>query len=786
MTRVLRPSSLLMLGCLLLAACGGVARNPSEPQFPQKGSSQQGGQPGQGTAGQGGNLTPEQDPNLSGATTPEDFRDRAQVALLQGNLVTGVNGYTKMVELKPDDPQAALGLAVATLWRDADEFGPFTGTQLPLTFYNTPLSLVPTLVPQPLAQEDGYLWRLLALSIDSQPGLDPQQLLADFLTEAGVKTGAAPGGRPQPAELDPEVAERLQSGTLRPGGDRKEGADEGRQAEREKEKEARKGGEGESADTEGDRSRGGQSAGDPGRSGQQLVSGVAGTDEGGTESKGADTGLGGARDARNPGGEQRGGVPTAGGQPAGTQNPAAVLSQTTYVDFDRDRVGQELLPKLKTWLAQRSALSFTWEGRSAKLNQLRTSIDGLLTAMDRSKDKVKDEFHLELPVRLGTTASPQVHKIAFEKADYEMVHQQLKLMKWLLDYRSQYTTAGQWNFLVPAKDADADGALSPAEYYPAAPFGTLTQSSKDTLRQMQSQLGEILRDMGEAMQEYRDAEIYTTSNKNYLLPRALDQTLETSVLLAEYDRILEVSLALPQEEAQVKLLYTRDGEALTVKYAPLFDGSLDDVRKLLPAFDPVSRAIMPQEGLPADLMPTVLPVGTMFEPWINRSLTVDGLIIKSGLPLVKATVTAGTASAETAELTGMFSLANVALAPLVGMEITISGAGLAEPVVILTRTPNIAWDVSLPIQHAAGGAGTPTSTAPEGMITAGGVTASGELIQGDVPQEGDEESRSGLLGGLQGKTGTIGGGEDKPDEDSGEQSDADGSTGEQEPENKDE
>lgn len=748
MTRASRLS-LFIVGSLLLASCGGVARNPSEPNFPGRGTPQQ---PGGGTAAQGQSGAPgqppsaDQDPNLQGATSPEDFRDRAHVALIGGNLVTGTNGYTKLVELKPDDPEAAFGLAVTTLWRDAEHFAPFTASQLPLTFFNTPLMLVPTLFPQPLAQEDGYLWRLLALSADSQPGLDPQKVLQDFLAEAGIQAPKGDGLRPQPAQIDPDVLQRLKQGNLSPSGGRSgaPGKDE------------KTGGEaGDANQSRGGRSRGGddgartgnRSAGEPeSRSGQQALEEKRGL---GDPTKAGDDALADT----SPRGRS-GSNPTAtGGTGAASGSPAAILSQTKYVNFDRDRVGLDLLPKMRTYLTQRAALSFTWEGRGTRLSQLRASVDALLTALERSKGNVKDNFHVELPILMGTVNSPEVHQIAFEKPDFEMLRQQLRLIKWLLDYRSQYTTAGQWNFLVPCTDSDTDGLLVPSEYYPAAPFGTLTESSKESLKGMRAQLGEILRDSGDAMQAYRDARVYEQSNKNYLLPRGLDQSLER-VLLDEYNRFLEVSLALPKDEAEVQLSYGQDsGSPLSVRYGGLFDGTLSDVRTLLPAFDTTHRQLAAAEGRPTTLLPGILPEGTAFSVWIDRQMSVDGVIVKSGAPLVKADLKSGEASTQTAELTGLFSLPNLAITPLLGREITVSGAGLAEPVTLLVRVPNVVWDVSIPLQHGAGAnapltGGIVTSGTDAGVVsTPGGGTgllsgAAGKIAEEtkDAAESGEEEA----------------------------------------------
>lgn len=735
-----RPSLIFLLSALLLAGCGGVARNPSEPQFPGRGNPQSGapGAPtGQAADGRG-TVPPEQDPNLAGANTPAEFRDRAQVALIQGNLQTAVNGYTMMVERKNDDPEAVLALAITTLWRDMELFAPFTAPELPLTFLNTPLTLIPTLVPQPLAQDDGYFWRLLALGVDSQPGLNPQAILADFLREAGADVRPQPGGTP--------AGGLIPAGGLRPG-PRGDALPDGKGEEEAKAKEE------EQRQNEGRAGR--PAGGEDVRRGSALVEEPEerSGQQGGRLSEEQQKSLQEALQQQSGGdsGEQQrqsGGAPnpTAGG--TGSNDPAVLLSQTQYQNFETDRPGQDLLPKLRMYLRQRSALNFTWEGRQTRLATLRQTLTSLLTGLDRTRQQAGEDFHLELPVMLGSKDRPEIFQIAFEKPDYDMIRAQLKLFLWLLDYRSQYTTAGQWNFLVPPQDADADGALSPAEYYPPPPFGTLTEAAREQLSRMKGQLGDVLRDCNDAAQSYRDAEVYTRSGKNYHLPRGKEPALER-VLLDEASRMLEVAIALPQEKARVGLHYTRDVEQLEISYAPLFDGSLSDVRTLLPAFDLASGQPV-SEGGAAAVLPDVLPEGQSWAPWLQRHYNLEGAIVRSGTPLGKATVAAGSLSAQTADLTGLFSLNDLMVYPHIGVAVAISGANITEPVTVNVRTPNLLWDVTLPVKHGGNGAATPPT---------------GESVVED------EGGRSGILGGIRtvapGDAQKAGGEDEITDEDGG-------------------
>ncbi|MEO7994597.1 MAG: hypothetical protein ABI743_09375, partial [bacterium] len=472
----------LMLTLTLLVGCGGVARNPSEPAFPARGTGQVPGQPG--TPGEGGFVSPDQDPNLAGATSAQDFQDRAHVATLGGNLVTGVNGYSKMLELEQDNPEAALGLAVTTLWRDLDKWAAFTPDELSLTYFNTPLAIAPTLVPQPMGADDTYFWRLLSLGVDSQPVMDPAKVLADFLKEAGVDSGApaAAAGLPVSPSQPISGAKAIPNGRASGRGPQKDPS-------------AGKGDGGGNGGTTGDNGvtgnsdsmgagyRSGTAVGtEPEtRGGQQvnpIVSGKAGTTTAGKGGTGSPSGAAAGGGQRTTGGTGPT-SPTGGGNP----DPQVTLSQTTYVNFETDKPGVELVPKTRQFLQHAGGMLFTWEGRTTRLNALRASLEQLLTGLDRCKEKVSDDFELEIPVRLGDAANPQVYQIAFSAEDYEVIHQTLALYKWMLDYRSQYTTAGRWNFLVPLADTDADGVLTAAEYYPPAPFGTLTDSSKDTLKQ---------------------------------------------------------------------------------------------------------------------------------------------------------------------------------------------------------------------------------------------------------------------------------------------------------------
>ncbi|HYE77872.1 MAG TPA: hypothetical protein VEI97_07800, partial [bacterium] len=629
---------------LVVAGCGGVPRNPTEPTFPNRGTPQT-GQPGGDTGG--GPVSPDQDPGLAGATSPQDFRMRAHAALLQGNLITGANGYTKYVELENTNPEAAFGLAVTTLLRDLDLFAGFTANELPLTFFNTPLAVSPTLVPQPLAAEDSYFWRLLALGVDSQPPLNPAKEVADFLAEAG----GTPPPAPQPAQAQPGTpaqpvpGPRLSPGAIRPGGERPK---EGSPSSPSRGKSGGGDAKGGSASASVAAPRGGQAATGitlPGtnraipalpaqrslepvaeRSGQQEAVVAAG------DEKGEDTTAG--REQRT-GGTQPGAQSVPGSTPPGN-DPAQILANAEYQKLSSDLFASELVPAAQRYLGQRAGLWFSWRGRNERVNRLRATLDTLITAMDRSGEEVEDGFQVTLPLQLG--AQKKAYEVTFQQEDYALLLQHLKLYKWLIDYRGMYTTAGNWNFLVPLKDTDSDGVLSPAEYYPAAPFGTLTEAAKqENLAPLRGSLGTILRDLGEAQKAYKDSDRYRTTEKNFIVPRNVDNNLDR-LMLDENNRVLGVSLALPEDDGKVNLDYGNPSTEVAVNYGPLFDGTLDDVRSILPPVSADTHVVQPAPAGPEGegAAARVLPASLSWEALLTRSVDVQGLILKGGTPANKA------------------------------------------------------------------------------------------------------------------------------------------------------
>ena len=560
----------------ILTACGGVASNPTAPNFNPPGGQQAAGQPElPGELSGGGAEMGEQ--VIQG--TLETLWPQAIAAMEQGHTVPAAQYFMSAYAAEPQSADAALAYAITDVMRDHRRYAVFMHPGVDKLFMNTPLIGQAEVFPNPFLTEDSYFLRLAALGFRARklaptggtyPMLAPVETEVFFTPEwyemvmkqqgteeqpsAGeVPPGAQDGGGAVPPPMPPQVPpgggpERpVPPGFIPPGG-------------------------------QGDGS-GNMSTPAPKPSGTKQGASLGGNGGGH-----------GTPDGQTGGGT--GGFPTDFGGPTGVPGGAlperdAPISEDEWealIRDYRDSVGRDGADMFLSGALYRNLQAFHDEIKEhiANLESVRTVVEA-------------EGYSLSLPFNVldGTKKVT----LMFGVEDYHLILDYYKLLDVLLAYVEAYNH--DIDFILPTdaiEDKNADNVLSPDEYLPDAPFGTLPSEGADRLGTLLSELQTALSSHNSHMRPLMDAAMQVQAGdveKKEVF--YLSSFHRNYVLIGEWTGLLRDISEKSTTGTAIKLSAEAGVTDIVAVYDALFSTPVTDIRDYLPSFDFVTRTVITDE-----------------------------------------------------------------------------------------------------------------------------------------------------------------------------------------------
>ncbi len=615
---------------VLLAGCGGAAKNPAQPGWQGRDQGEPG--PEGERSSEGAEIGA---PEIQPGASFEELMQTGKQSLEGGFIRTAAEAFQKAHEDRRNSPDAALAYVVAKLVGSPEEFSLLMQPGLEFFYYNTPLIGRWEMLPAPLAEDDSYLLRLAALGT-----------LYGSKSTASAPPAQQPAGAGPTSDL-PEGSNKTTTdgegtGTLIPGAGTKGelGLDESG---------ATSGGD-LPAEGSGDRTT--QMAG-PGRSLGQDTSPTSG--DGDTHTGGDDK-------------LQYGGQGQA--------------PQIEYLDFEKD-IFPNLIDDYKELARSYSAGFITLDAADSAVTQLKSLVDDLVGTLEEAQDAVEDEqFALELPFNLDE--KPGVYNIYFKNVDYMIVYGYLQLIQSQLAYRSAYNASNSAGIIfAPPSDGDSDNILTPSEYYPGAPYGELIEKGDENLAQAGNLLDsglEILVNNFDIL--YNDDKL-ADFRGNLLFPLNIDHLL-IDLISEERDRYSDYQVILSSGHGDLSFKTPATDVKARVDISYLFGARAPaSVKLLLPNLD--AKTYEPILTAESNIFPDPSWGGLFtngfdnFDVFLSKG-DITGVLTDQGVGIKDINIAINDSKSTKTNEKGAFSLKDVEINELVGITVKITSSEFPIPV----------------------------------------------------------------------------------------------------------
>ncbi len=567
----------------LLTSCGGVASNPTSPNFNQPG---QGGTAGQqGAAGEQTGL-----PGLPGQVsgggaamgeqilegTYDTLWPQGLSAMEGGQVVNAAQCFKSALAQDSTKVDAALAYAVSDVMRDHRRYSVFLHPGVDKLFMNTPLIGHAEVFPNPFLPEDSYFLRLAALGyrtrklvpmmtypilapVDTELFFTPDTYLAlSGLRQEGNQTGtqttmggtgsdaggntvAPPGGGPPHGPQPPAPPP--------PGGESTQGVHKLNLAPP-KPADAKQG---------------------PG----------PGTGSGSDTDRGGNT---------PPGG-------TIGGLGFGLEGPAGPPKALPERDEAISELEWEtLLSEYRDGASRDGADMFLCANFYENLRTLHEEVIEHITNLENVRSGAEAEgYSLSLP--FNSIDGTKKVTMALDVDDYHLILDYFKLLDVLLSYVEAYNHELQ--YMLPTDsiaDMNGDQILTPDEYLPDAPFGTLDQGGKDTLGGLlpafTGALTILNNDMRPLLQATQLIQAGDPEKKEIFY---LSSFHRNYILIEEWTDLVQSIGEKSSGGTAIKLASGADIVEAVAVYDALFVTPLEDIRGPLPSYDFATRALITDE-----------------------------------------------------------------------------------------------------------------------------------------------------------------------------------------------
>lgn len=561
----------------LLTSCGGVASNPTSPNFNQPG---QGGTPGQqGAAGEQTGL-----PGLPGQVsgggaamgeqilegTYDTLWPQGLSAMESGQVVSAAQFFKSALAQDATKVDAALAYAVSDVMRDHRRYAVFLHPGVDKLFMNTPLIGHAEVFPNPFLPEDSYFLRLAALGcrtrklvpmmnypilapVDTELFFTPDTYLAlSGLREEGSQSGtqttmggtgsdaggntvAPPGGEPPHGPQPPAPS---------PPGGATQGVHKLNLAPP-KPPEAKQG---------------------------------PGTGSGSDRDPGGNTPLGG----------------TTGGLGFGLESPAGPPKALLERDEPVSELEWEtLLAEYRDGASRDGADMFLSANFYENVRMLHEEITEHITNLENVRSSAEAEgYSLSLP--FNAVDGTKKVTMALDADDYHLILDYFKLLDVLLGYVEAYNHEIQ--YVLPTDsiaDKNGDQILAPDEYLPDAPFGTLDQAGKDALGGLlpafTGALTTLNNDMRPLLQATQLIQAGDPEKKEIFY---LSSFHRNYILIEEWTDLVQSIGEKSSGGTAIKLASGSDIVEAVAVYDALFNTPLEDIRGPLPSYDLATRALI--------------------------------------------------------------------------------------------------------------------------------------------------------------------------------------------------
>jgi len=572
MYRHLLTISAVILLFALVTACGGVASNPTIPPIPQGG---QGPNPPGGTdketnqglpAGLGGQAQEQGEEILQG--NYEQLWPQGMDAMEKGQIVNAAQFFMSAYAVNQQSAEAALAYAITDVMRDHRKYAVFLHPGVDRLFMNTPLIGHSEVFPNPFLTEDSYFLRLAALGnnirklypaaaypvvgpADSELSFNAETLKAiKALKEQMDAHQDAPGqaGTPPPVGGPADVPDESGGAPIAPDNPNPDEHPTGY---------------------------------DPPKDLSNVYKDMppkVGPVKQGTMPPDQIFGSIGDRPPDNP--EGAGGGPTAGlggiAPPATLPERQETISEDEWANFmtsyreTAQRDGADIIISASF----RENLARLHEGIQEQISNL----EAVRTIAEAPG------FSLSLP--FNALDGAQKVTLLFDVDDYHLILDYYKMLDSLLKYVEAYNSDVPY-FLTSSEieDKNTDNILSPDEYLPPAPFGTLTEEGKDELGAMLSEfivtLSGLSNDMQPLLSAAREFQAGDPEPKELFFLSSFQRNF---IMIETWTQLLQDISEKSSNGMAIKLAGGDGIEEVVALYDALFLTPLEDVRGPLPSY----------------------------------------------------------------------------------------------------------------------------------------------------------------------------------------------------------
>jgi len=563
----------VIMALAILTACGGVATNPTSPTFnpPANQGQQTGQETDSGLPGQlsgGGAQMGEQ--VIQGNF--EELWPQGLEALGRGQVVTGAQFFMSAFHQNPQSADAALAYAIADVMRDYRMYAVLMHPGIDKLMMNTPLVGMPEAFPNPFLTEDSYFLRLAAMGnrahtlnpnvsypivapVDSEAMFNPNTLGALM---GGPVTSGTNGGAPPPGM---STVDHGGNTVTNPGG-----ADEPPPAEDP--------GEGTTPD---------DSAGRMGIDKLDLPD---------VKQAGSLGGEGSGGDATDPatttgGGGFHTGFETPLGEPELLPERDVPLSEDEW---------DTLIREYRQAAARDGADIFLSSNFYDNLSRFHESIQEHISNLESVRTMVEAEGYA-LPLSFNVLDGTQIVTLMFDVKDYNLILDHYKMIDLLLSYVGCYSS--ETEYIIPVaemEDLDGDDILTPDEYIPEAPFGTLTEEGRENLAGLHPEftntLGTLYTHMEPLLMAAQEVQAGDLPKKELFY---LSSFQRNYLLIEEWAQLVRDIAEKSSAGTLIKLASGNEVTEVVAVYDALFLNPLEDIRTPLPSFDFETRIVITDE-----------------------------------------------------------------------------------------------------------------------------------------------------------------------------------------------
>ncbi|MFH1676648.1 MAG: hypothetical protein ABIC40_06440, partial [bacterium] len=556
-----------------IAACGGVAQNPTQPSLGGQNKTGPGGQQtgpdGKGTAqdllGQlsgGGQSTGEE--VISG--TYDMLWPQGINSMDIGDLMNAGRYFKSALLQNPQSADAAIAYAVVDAMREFRRNAVFCNPGVSKLFTNTPIIGHAEVWPNPFLADDSYFLRLSATGYrvskltptSTYPTLAPIDTERLFTPENLLKLGQLSGNIPQsPGMAPPAVPGSGPGGTVNPAP-----PEETKPADDDGNPEPDAGGRAGRGKTKSPKLPKGKQNFNPGTTDTSPVSGA------------------GPRDGFGP---------VLGG-PA---QPKILPEREESISEDE---WETLIKEYRDYAVREAADIVLSQPFYSNLSGFRDEIEEHINNLELVRSAVEVEgYALALPFDITDGTSKVTFQ--FDLDDYKLLLEHYRLIYNLLTYVLAYNhQATLWFPTVNVEDTNGDNVFSPDEYLPPAPFGTIDDAGKKSLAALQPDFVTNLNDLSTLMDKVidaaKDVKAGDPEKKEIFY---LSGFRRNFVLIEQWKDLIKDIATNSTTGMPTKLAGENGITEATVVFDSLFSNPVEDIRIPLPSFNSTDRTVIADE-----------------------------------------------------------------------------------------------------------------------------------------------------------------------------------------------